>query len=470
MSNPTSSRQDQTGTGHHLLHSSEKTVKQPLSVALRLVLGLLALVVIGTLLLLLPGVTTGPRLTLMEALFTATSAVTVTGLTVVTTSVELSRLGQFFVLLLVQVGGVGYMFALVLALQFVGLRINLVDRLTLSGSLGLHKPEAILQLSKRVLLGILIIEGLGALLLYLHWRYSGIVPEGDVLFYAIFHAVTAFCNAGFDLFAGLSSYPEGIPGDNFTLLIMGLLIFLGSLGIPVLTDVFSYGRMRRLSLHTRLTLWVVVALVLIGWLGLFIPETRPGHILDGRPLDEQLMRAWFQSVSTRTAGFPGFADFDRLVPESELLVMALMFIGSAPASMGGGITTGTFIVLLLALWTYANGHSHVHVAERTIAAGTVRRAAVVLTISISLVLFVSWLILMTHEMRMSTVVFEVVSAFATVGLSLGATSELNIIGQLAIIITMFWGRLGAITLVVAIVQRTSQRDRLVRYPEEPVLI
>lgn len=470
MSNSTSSKPEQTGTGHHLLQSSEQKVSHPPSVALRLVLGLLALVVVGTLLLLLPGISTGPRLTFMEALFTATSAVTVTGLTVVTLSTELSPLGQFVLLILVQVGGVGYMFALVLALQFVGLRITLVDRLTLSNSLGLHKPEAILQLSKRVLAGILFIEGLGALLLYLHWSYNEIVPDGNALFYAVFHAVTAFCNAGFDLFAGLSLYPEGIPGDNFSLLILGLLIFLGSLGIPVLTDVFSYARLRRLSLHTRLTLWVVIVLVLIGWLGLYIAETRPGSLLDGRPLQEQLMRTWFQSVSTRTAGFPGFTDFDRLVPESELLVMVLMFIGSAPASMGGGITTGTFIVLLLALWSYAHGHSRVHVAGRTIAAGTVSRAAVVLTISIGLVVTVSWLILFTHELSMSAVIFEVISAFATVGLSLGATSELNLVGQLAIIITMFWGRLGAITLVVAIVQRTAQRHRLVRYPEEPVLI
>lgn len=467
---PSSSKPDHTGTGHHLLQSPENKVRQPLSIALRLVLGLLGLIIVGTLLLLLPGVTTGPPLTFMEALFTATSAVTVTGLSVVTISTEFSRLGQFFLLILVQVGGIGYMFALVMALQFVGLRIHMVDRLTLSDSLGLHKPEAILQLSKRVLAGILIIEGAGALLLCLHWWMSGIVPEDDVFFYAIFHAVTAFCNAGFDLFAGLNRYPAGIPGDNFSLLILGLLIFIGSLGIPVLTDLFAYRRMRRFSLHTRLTILVVFALVLVGWLGLFIPESIPGNVLSGRPLDEQLMRSWFQSVSTRTAGFPGFSDFDALMPESELLIMALMFIGSAPASMGGGITTGTFVVLLLALWSYANGRTHVHVAGRTIAAGTVRRAAIVLTISISLVVFVSWLILLTHELRMSVVLFEVISAFATVGLSLGATSELNLFGQLAIIATMFCGRLGAITLVVAIVQRTAQRDRLVHYPEEPVLI
>ncbi|HSM54558.1 MAG TPA: potassium transporter TrkG [Candidatus Sulfomarinibacteraceae bacterium] len=457
-----------------LIHDSDDAVQKPVPVALRLVLGLLLLVVVGTLsLLLLPGVTTGPRLTLTEALFTATSALTVTGLTVVTTSTEFTRFGHLLILILVQIGGVGYLFALALALRLVGRRVGLMDRLALSGSLGLDKPKDIIRLSQRVLAGILIIEGLGALFLYLHWHNSGIVPEENAFFYAVFHAVMAFCNAGFDLFAGLARYPRGVPGDHFTLLIMGLLILLGGLGIPVLTDLallWRRDRSRRLSLHTRLTLWAVVALVLIGWLGLFIPETRAGGVLHGDPLDQQLMHTWFQSISTRTAGFPGFADFDNLVPESQLLVIALMFIGSAPASMGGGITTGTFVVLVLALWSYARGHPHVQVAGRTIAAGTVRRAAVILTIGIGSVFFASWLILMTHDLSMNTVLFEVVSAFATVGLSLGITEELNVFGRVVIVIMMFWGRLGAVTLVAAIAQRMSQPERAVQYPEEPVLI
>lgn len=453
-----------------LIQDQERVVQRPRPVALRLVLGLLILVFVGAFLLQLPGITHGPRLSFMEALFTATSAVTVTGLTVITASTDLTRSGQIVLLFLVQVGGVGYLFALALALQLVRRRLGLMDRLALSGSLGLDKPKDILGLSRRVLVGILVLEGLGAVFLYLHWRMSGIVPQEDAAFYAVFHAVTAFCNAGFDLFAGLARYPRGIPGDHFSLLIMGLLILLGGLGIPVLADLVTRGVTRRWSLHTRLTMWAVVALVLVGWIGLFIPETRPGGVLSGDPLDQQLMHTWFQSVSTRTAGFPGFEDFNNLVPESQLLVMALMFIGSAPASMGGGITTGTFVVLTLALWSYARGHPQVQVAGRTIAAGTVRRAAVILTISTATVVFASWLILMTHQMNTSMVLFEVISAFATVGLSLGATGELNTFGRLVIIVMMFWGRLGAVTLVVAIVQTTSQPERLVEYPEEAVLI
>lgn len=450
--------------------SREVLRRRPLPIALRLVLGLFVLVVVGTLLLSLPGVTVEDRLSPSEALFTATSAVTVTGLTVVTPSTDFTRFGQVLLLLLIQIGGVGYMFILVLALQLAGRRINLIDRLTLSTSLGLTKPEAILQILRRVLAGILVVEGIGAFLLYTHWQLNDVVPAEDVLFYAIFHAISAFSNAGFDLFAGLARYPRGIPGDDFSLLVMGWLIILGGLGIPVLSDLLLSARNRALSLHSRLTLWVVVGLTLVGWVGLFIPETRPGGVLHGTPLDQQLVHTWFQSVSTRTAGFPGLEEFDNLQPESQLLVMALMFIGSAPASMGGGITTGTFVVLLVALWHYVRGTSQVQVARRTIAAGTVRRAAMILIISLGAVMLAAWLILLTHNLGMNTVLFEVVSAFATCGLSLGITEELNLFGRFVIVVMMFWGRLGAMTLVVAFAQRRMLPDQLVRYPEEPVLI
>lgn len=447
-----------------------RTVRKPLPIPLRLVLGLAVLVAAATVLLSLPGVTVGPRLTMMEALFTGTSAVTVTGLSVVTISRDFTFFGQLLLLLLLQIGGVGYMFAFVLALHLVGRRIGLTDRLALSSSLGLAKPEAILLILRRTFYGILLIEGLGALLLYFHWRINGIVPAHYALFYAIFHAVSAFCNAGFDLFTGLERYPRGLPSDDLSLFVLGVLIFIGGLGIPVLSDLLVVPQRRLLSLHSRLTLVVVFALVLIGWFGLFIPETRPGGMHYGAPLDQQLIHTWFQSISTRTGGFSGLEGFDRLMPESQLLVTGLMFIGSAPASMGGGITTGTLVVLVLAVWSYGRGLPRVQVARRTIAAGTVRRAAAILTVSVGLVGLASWLILLTHNLALNSVLFEVVSAFATSGLSLGITGELNTFGRLVIIVMMFWGRLGAITLVVAIAQRTAQPEPAVLYPEEPVFI
>ncbi len=197
--------------------------KRPLPVPLRLVLGLALLITVGTLLLLLPGITTRP-ITFSDALFTTTSAASVTGLTVLTTSTDFTFLGQIVLLGLIQLGGVGYMVLVAVALQLVGRRVSLLDRLAVSTSLGLDKPASILNLLRQVVVGILLIEGVGALLLYLHWRVSGIVAPENAAFYAIFHAVSAFCNAGFDLFVGLPQYPRGIPGDNLTLLIMGGLI------------------------------------------------------------------------------------------------------------------------------------------------------------------------------------------------------------------------------------------------------
>lgn len=440
-----------------------------LPVAARIILGLLALIAIGTVILwLAPGLTTRP-LTFSEAVFTATSAATVTGLAVTTTSTDFTLLGQIVILLLIQVGGVGYMFAAVLALRLLGRRISLLDRLALSSSLGLEGPRAILRTLRTVFFGVLLIEGVGALLLYLHWRFSGIVPAEDALFYAIFHAVSAFCNAGFDLFFGLAQYPRGIPGDNLTLLIMGLLVFLGGLGIPVFADLQYRQGQRRMSLHTRLTLLAVVFLTLLGWVGLLVSEVQPNGLLADDPWDVRLVHTWFQSVSARTAGFPGLEDFASIKSDGRLLLMGLMFIGSAPASMGGGITTGTFVVLTLALINYARGRQQVRFQKRAIGAGTVRRAAAVLTISLGLVFLTSWLILLTHDTAVNTALFEVISAFATCGLSLGLTGELNWFGRLLIMLMMFWGRLGALTIVVAILQR-GQATQLVHYPEETVLI
>jgi trk system potassium uptake protein len=449
----------------------KKKEKHPWPIALRLVLGLLLLILVGTGLLMLPAASSADPLPFMDAFFTATSALTVTGLTVQTTSQAFTLFGHLTLLVLIQIGGVGYMFAISLILLVLRRGLTFRDRLTLTASLGLDKPGAILQVVRRSFWGILIIEAVGALLLYLHWRSNGIVAEERVLLFAVFHAVSAFCNAGFDLFAGLPAYPDGIPADNVSLLIMGALIFIGGLGIPVLSELLNLKKVRRrqFSLHTRLTLSVVVLLVLVGWLGLFLPEIRPDGVLHGLPTSNQLVRSLFQSLSARTAGFPGLSDFDMLQNESQLLIMALMFIGCAPASMGGGITTGTFGVLLLNLRSYALGLPEVRWGHRAIAPGVVRRAGVVLTLSIGLVVVATWLLLMTHRLPLNTVLFEVISAFATCGLSLGITGELNLFGRLVIIILMLWGRLGALTLVMALAANGESRTNI-HYPAEKVLI
>ncbi len=444
--------------------------QRPIPPALRLVFGLAILVVLGTLILMLPISANGSPLTWNEALFTATSALSVTGLSIITPVTALSPFGQVVLLLLIQMGGVGFMVVAVVILRLLGRKISLVDRLTLSDSLGLLVPGAIISLTRRVLVTVGIIEGLGALLLFLHWQRDPRLSIEQAAFFAIFHAVSAFCNAGFDLFSGTPGFPDGIPRDNFSLMILGSLIFIGGLGIPVITDLLIYHREHKLSLHTRITLIVVSFLVISGMVGFFVAERRVDvGALHNEPLSRQLLITLFQSISARTAGFAGIADFSDLTPPSKLLMITLMFIGCPPASMGGGITTGTFAILTISLWGFARGLPNPQFAGRSLATGTARRAAAVLTISLFVVLLATWLILITHkEATMDAAVFEVVSAFATCGLSLNFTSQLNLFGQMVIVLVMFWGRLGALTIIIALAQ--PGRPQMVSYPEEQILI
>jgi trk system potassium uptake protein TrkH len=449
--------------------TSQKRARQTrqFPIAMQLVAGLLALIAIGTVLLLIPGTATR-QLSLMEAFFTATSAAAVTGLSLFPVSTDLTLWGQLILLLLVQVGGVGLIVTVVLVFRLIGRQVTLGERLAVTSSLGLDSPEQIALVMVRAVGLMLAVEAAGASLLYLHWRQSGIVPPEKALFYAIFHAITAHCNAGFDLFSGLPEYPNGIPTDLLSLVILGVLIILGGLGIPVYMDVI-YRQRRPFSLHTRLTIGISLVLILLGWIGLLISEYLQGGLLSEMPLGQRALLAWFQSVSARTAGFPGLPGFSDLNDPSILLLAALMFIGTAPASTGGGITTGTFLVLWLAVFSYARGLDKIRVGKHTLPSNLLLRSLVVLVISFNLMILATWLLLLTNPFSLEQSLFEVVSAYSTTGLSLGITSGLNTIGRLIIIFIMFAGRLGAITIMISLMGN-NRRESLIDYPEESILI
>jgi trk/ktr system potassium uptake protein len=446
---------------------AQSRVTPQFPVALQLVVGLLVLITIGTILLLIPGSATR-QLSFMEALFTSTSASAVTGLSLFPVSTDLTTWGQLVVMLLVQIGGVGFIVAVVMLFRLIGRQLTLGERLAVTSSLGLDRPEEIVLVMVRAIGLMLAIEGIGALVLFLHWGTAGIVPSGKALFYAVFHAITAYCNAGFDLFYGLPQYPNGLPTDTLTLLIMGGLIILGGLGIPVYMEMI-YRRHHPFSLHTRLTIGITLVLILVGWAGLLISEYRQAGALSSMPFGQRTILALFQSVSTRTAGFPGLPGFSDINFPTTLMLIVLMFIGTAPASTGGGITTGTFIVLMLAVISYARGLDKIRVGKHTLSGSLLLRALVVVVISVSLVILATWLILLTNPFSLDQVLFEVVSAYSTTGLSLGITAGLNVIGRLIIIFTMFAGRLGAITIMISLLGRDVGK-KLVDYPEESILI
>lgn len=475
MSEPEANRSNKPKTG--ALRSRQRVIRyrgvsrfghsRQFPVALQLVVGLLVLIAIGTALLMIPAASTR-KLSLMEAFFTSTSAAAVTGLSLFPISTDLTLWGQLILLLLVQIGGVGLIVVVVMVFRLIGRQVTLGDRLAVTSSLGLDRPEEIALVMVRAIGLMLLIEGIGAVLLFLHWRISGIVPAGKAGYYAIFHAITAYCNAGFDLFYGLPEYPNGIPTDSISLILMGGLIILGGLGIPVYMDLI-YRRQRPFSLHTRLTVGVTLVLILLGWIGLLISEYRITGVLSSMPFGQRALLAWFQSVSARTAGFPGLPGFSELNFPSILMLVALMFIGTAPASTGGGITTGTFAVLWLAVISYARGLDKIRVGKHTLPGSLLLRSLVVFVISFSLVFLATWLILLTNPFSFEQTLFEVVSAYSTTGLSLGITTGLNTIGRLIIIFTMFAGRLGAITIMISLLGRDKGK-KLIDYPEETILI
>ena len=436
--------------------------------ALEMVIGLLVLIGVGSGLLMWPGAAVRP-LTAMDAIFTSTSASAVTGLSLFSPATTLTIWGQIILLILAQIGGVSLIVAVSVVSFVLGREVTLSRRLSVTSSIGLDNPGQIMRIMVRAMVLMLTIEGVGAFLLYIHWRLSGIVPAGEAGFYGLFHAVMSFCNAGFDLFTGLPQYPNGIPTDPVTLLIMGTLIFLGGLGIPVYMNLI-FGRKRHwLSLHTKVTLFTAVVLVAVGWVGLLLSEYWNSGVLEKMPLFQRVTITLFQSVATRTAGFSSLPGFDHINAATGLLLIILMMIGTAPASTGGGITTGTFAVLVFAVISYARGYDHIRIGKRSIPNSLIQKALVILMLSLSLVIAGTWLLLYTNPFSMTDTLFEVVSAFSTTGLSMGITSSLNHFGLWVLIVMMFCGRLGAVTIMIAMLGR-EPRKRLVEYPEESILI
>lgn len=404
-----------------------------------------------------------------EAMFTAVSALTVTGLSIIAPGRDLTLLGQVVLLALIQLGGTGFMVAATIILRLLRLEIRLDSRMALRDALGLSDLAQIITLTRNALLGVLIVELSGTALLWLHWRSGLPLPDWEIAFYALFHAVSAMCNAGFDLFGGRPEFPTGMPIDNLTLTVLGTLIFLGGIGIPVVANVLSFPKTRKLTLHTRLALITSASLIVLGGAGILLAESQPGGVLIDQPIDRRVVMSLFQSVSSRTAGFAGLPRFDQITHGSQFMLVTLMFIGASPASMGGGIKTATFAVLVLSLWGYVRGLPETMVRRRTVSKANIQKAAAVLVAGLFVVITATWLLLMTHpSSTLDLVLFEVVSAFATCGLSLGFTMRLDVFGQMLIMAVMFWGRLGALTIVSAIA--VPRRKVVVAYAEEPILI
>lgn len=431
-----------------------------------LALGFLVVILTGTVLLSLPiSSADGNPCSLMDALFTATSATCVTGLIVVDTGTFFSLFGQLIIIILIQIGGLGLMTMSVLFALAVGKRIMLKERLIMQEALNQINIEGIVRVTKYLLLLTFLFEGLAALILGVHW-----IPDLGVkkaFYYGVFHSISAFCNAGFDLFSvSLVNY----RGDLIVNLTITFLVIAGGIGATVLFELRSclVNRHWRLSLHTKMVLTITTVLIVLGMVVIYLLEFHNPESLASLSFREKILTSYFQAVVPRTAGF-NTLPIGELYKSTLFFMIIMMFIGASPGSTGGGIKTTTFGTMAALVISIIKGKREVEIFNRTIPSDTISKALSIFLISLGAVVASTMVLLITENANSLEILFEVVSAFGTVGLSMGLTPHLTTTGKLVIIFTMFLGRVGPLTLAFALTQRNKVRSQI-KYPEEKITV
>jgi trk system potassium uptake protein len=429
-----------------------------------IVLGFAALIILGAFLLILP-VSSQTRMatSIVDALFTATSAACVTGLVVYDTASHWSFFGQAVILALIQIGGFGFMTSATLLLLLLGHRIGLRDRLLISEAMGLGRLGGLLKIVIWMAIFVLASELLGAVIFFT--RFIPGDTLGLAIWKSIFHAVSAFNNAGFDIFGGFQSL-AAYRNDPVTVLTTAVLIFLGSISFMVIIDFVMHRDWQHLSLNSKLVLSVTGTLLVLGTVLILLTEYTNPATLGQNSFFEKLLHAFFQTIS-RTAGFStitiGLAGGYTL-----FFIMLLMFIGGATGSTAGGIKVNTFGMLMSIIWSALRGREHAVAFGREFTVLQMRRALTLVFFSSLCIAMVTLILTLTERFDFLSLIFESVSAFGTVGYSTGITPALSTAGKLVITAAIFLGRLGPLSLILILNQR-QQRTEL-RYPREIIRI
>ena len=429
-----------------------------------LVGGFFGLILIGALLLSLPVATHSGQLPFLDALFTATSAVCVTGLVVVDTGTYFTRFGQTVIMILIQVGGLGIMTAATIVFILLGKKITLRERLVIKEAMNQISLEGLVRLVQIVILLTLAVEAVGALILSTRF-----IPEYGLwtgLYYSVFHAVSAFCNAGFDLIGGFRSLTP-FARDPVILLTIPALFILGGLGFTVVMELHQKRRLRRLTLHTKMVIIISFLLLTLGTVIIFLMEFNNPATLGQFGFFGKVLNAFFTAATTRTAGFNSVPT-DGLMQPTLFFMLGLMFIGASPASTGGGIKTTTYGALMVAVISSIRGSEDAVLFHKQIPVEILRRALSIAIIAFTLVFVVTLTLLITEGGQLLVMFFEAMSAFGTVGLSTGITGDLSPLGRVVIIFTMFAGRLGPLTLMFALARRLKKAP--VRYTTERIML
>ncbi|MGE5561027.1 MAG: TrkH family potassium uptake protein [Chloroflexota bacterium] len=428
-----------------------------------LVLGFAAVILAGAILLTLPiSSQAHVRTPFIDALFTATSATCVTGLIVVNTATHWSTFGQLVILALIQIGGLGIMTMATLFALMVGRRISFRERILIQEGIGKLDVAGVVKLTKYILASTFIIEGTGALILFIRWLRD--LPPAKAAYFGIFHAISSFCNAGFDLWGdSLVRFVDDVTVN----LVIGGLIIVGGLGFYVLADIWKHRRFSALNLHSKVVIRATVFLIIAGTVLMYVLEMNNPATLGPLSFKGKVLASWFAAVTPRTAGYNSI-NVGAMTDAGLFLTIVLMFIGASPGSTGGGIKTTTFTTLLLAVWTTITGKSEVETFQRRLAREVIDKALVISMISLLLLLSVTLVLAATQPARFLAVLFEATSGFGTVGLSMGITPTLTTLGKSLIILLMYAGRVGPLTLAMALTIRHSQAN--IRLPEDRVVI
>jgi len=442
-----------------------------------LVLGFLFVILSGTFLLNLPMSSREHNsVGLVNALFTSTSAVCVTGLAVVNTLEYWSLFGQIVILVLIQIGGLGFMTVTTALFLMLGKKITLKERILIQESLNQNTLEGMVRLIKNVIRGTFIIEGVGAALLCITF-----IPENGFIkgtWMSIFHSISAFCNAGFDI-TGNSIVPY--QSDIIVNVTIMLLIILGGLGFTVWYDVLQATKFKyklrltnrkwflRLKLHTKIVLVMTLGLIISGFILFALIEWNNPYTIGNLSFFDKLLASMFQSVTTRTAGFNSI-DIGKMTDASKFLTIILMFIGGSPAATAGGVKTVTIGVIIFTVISVVKGKESTEIFNRRIPSEIVKRSLAVLSISLLVVISVTMALSITENKNFLDIFYEATSAFATVGLSVGITPSISNLGKLILCMTMFIGRLGPVTMAIAFSLRQNKKNTAIKYPEEKVLV
>lgn len=431
-----------------------------------LALGFFIVIFIGGTILSLPiSSASGEATNFLDSIFTATSATCVTGLVTVDTGTHWNLFGQTVIMILIEIGGLGFMSFATFISVLIGRRITLKSRLLMQEAMNTFNIQGLVKMLKKVMLFTFIIQFIGALILS-----TQLIPEFGVargIYISIFSSISTFCNAGFDLFGNFNSYTTYYD-NSIILLTVSALIAIGGLGFIVLLELYNYKSTKKLSLHAKVVLLITTILIVGGTIVMFILEYNNPNTLGNMNIKDKIVNSIVASISPRTAGINS-VPIDKMTTTSKFITVILMFIGGSPGSTAGGLKTSTFGIILCTAISVIKGKENADIFGRTIPRGLQLKAVTLLIIGMGLVTTVTMALTIAEPNEaFLDVLYEATSAFGTVGLTTGVTQRLSEPGKIIIIMLMYLGRVGPLTVVMALISRKKGTNY--KYPEGKILI